>query len=626
MRSALVPLFLWTSMAFPLVTGYHIGPVKAALSGWTGSEFPNNSVSEIVTCCWDELDSASGGYVELFQGDTIGSSPYLLGIYEQPGGVKVAGNPGRPQGKPSSWLKFEVYMEPGMSFTKGKRYEFRFTRSGSDSLEYYYQTGDPYRFGLLFDPNLNPVPVTWDLCMRLYARTDPVTPEWWSIVPGCPYDSSGWLGTWRERMETLGVKRADFSIYWDAIESSQGNFNFTALGHDTRAHQLDSLLECVLDARPQLCPKWASSRVESIWVGDTTGNDSLYGYWRYDTCVHCPPRNLSLPVDSNSNYWARFIERTARHYDSVGNPIHVWTGYNEPNDTLNIGDPPTTGWWRRPNVPGVYEGLGPGARGLCSLYVQLCLVAESVIHHCSLTGHASDKFLIGSTAGVRRAWEGDTIIVPGDSWIWMCYDIATGPNGPGIFWDGVAVHPYQYGWQDLVETYEGDARRVHEIMREFEHNGEVWNQELGWPYSEGAEKQARNLAEAFVVTKASEVLPEGGFDGMMWYTLLGTPAGAVDHHQILDSGPAMTPRPAFHAFAQLTQALTGKRYNGRVMTGRCAGRHSPACIRIRGQRGQADVGRVAEPERPEYGCLAAGLVRHAGHRGAGLQRNPARRR
>ena len=33
----------------------------------------------------------------------------------------------------ASWLRFEVAMVPGKLFTKGKQYEFRFTRSGEDS-------------------------------------------------------------------------------------------------------------------------------------------------------------------------------------------------------------------------------------------------------------------------------------------------------------------------------------------------------------------------------------------------------------------------------------------------------------------------------------------------------------
>jgi hypothetical protein len=55
LRSAILRLlFVWVSVAFPLVTGYHVEPVKAAWSGWSPSEFPNNFVSQGVTCNFDE--------------------------------------------------------------------------------------------------------------------------------------------------------------------------------------------------------------------------------------------------------------------------------------------------------------------------------------------------------------------------------------------------------------------------------------------------------------------------------------------------------------------------------------------------------------------------------------------
>jgi len=54
--------------AWALVTAYHVEPVKAAWSGWTSREAPGNRVSEVITCNFDELDSAAGGYVELFAG------------------------------------------------------------------------------------------------------------------------------------------------------------------------------------------------------------------------------------------------------------------------------------------------------------------------------------------------------------------------------------------------------------------------------------------------------------------------------------------------------------------------------------------------------------------------------
>lgn len=68
MRNTVILLLLLTGAAFPYVVGYHVEPVKAL---WSGKADPNpltGGVSQTVTCNFDELDSATGGYVELFAG------------------------------------------------------------------------------------------------------------------------------------------------------------------------------------------------------------------------------------------------------------------------------------------------------------------------------------------------------------------------------------------------------------------------------------------------------------------------------------------------------------------------------------------------------------------------------
>jgi len=43
---------------------------------------------------------------------------------------------------PQSWVKMPLTTVPGKSFTKGKEYEFKFTRSGSDSIQFCYDSTD----------------------------------------------------------------------------------------------------------------------------------------------------------------------------------------------------------------------------------------------------------------------------------------------------------------------------------------------------------------------------------------------------------------------------------------------------------------------------------------------------
>jgi hypothetical protein len=167
--TAVVITLMAVSMASGNLRAYAIDPVRADWSGKADPR-PDYGVSEVITCNFDELDTAAGGYVELFVGDYHDTTSFNLGIYEYPDGVlPMASALGQHPTKGHSWLRFPVVTASGQSFTKGKRYEFKFTRSGSDSIQYYYQGGnpalsDPYSWGWMR------VGGTEEVCMDLCAR------------------------------------------------------------------------------------------------------------------------------------------------------------------------------------------------------------------------------------------------------------------------------------------------------------------------------------------------------------------------------------------------------------------------------------------------------------------------
>jgi hypothetical protein len=132
MRVLFAVLAATVTVASGLVRSYFVEPKSASLSGWTGTAPGHNYVSEVVTCCWDELDSASGSYVELF------GASYKVDVYEYPGDTnRVAYNaPGVHATRPQSWVRMPLAMMSGKSFTKGKKYEFRFTRGGSSGGDF----------------------------------------------------------------------------------------------------------------------------------------------------------------------------------------------------------------------------------------------------------------------------------------------------------------------------------------------------------------------------------------------------------------------------------------------------------------------------------------------------------
>jgi hypothetical protein len=134
-RAVLLQLAV-TVQACALVTLNHAEPKTAAVSIEAEAR-PDSGVSEIITCNFDELDSASGAYVVLYVGSpgTDPSSRYELDACEVGGGVDpAASNQGSVASKNYTWLKMTLTVASGHSFTKSKKYEFRFTRSGTAQL------------------------------------------------------------------------------------------------------------------------------------------------------------------------------------------------------------------------------------------------------------------------------------------------------------------------------------------------------------------------------------------------------------------------------------------------------------------------------------------------------------
>ncbi len=118
--------------AMALVRAIHIEPVSAAQSGWTRTVQGQDYVSQILTINFDELDSAAGAYCELFAGTKGGGGDYYVSVLTYPGGAEIAS--GNHNGNVDhEWVKFNLGVRYPDSIVKGKKLEFRFTRTGSDS-------------------------------------------------------------------------------------------------------------------------------------------------------------------------------------------------------------------------------------------------------------------------------------------------------------------------------------------------------------------------------------------------------------------------------------------------------------------------------------------------------------
>jgi hypothetical protein len=135
MKSAVL-LLLIAGVAFPYVVGFHVEPVKAQWSGWTHWQQPNNFVSQGVTCNFDTLC-----YVELFAGAKGGGGAYHLSVLTNPGGSEIA-SANAAGDVDHKWVRFNLNVLRPDSIVKGKKLTFKFTRSGSDSIQFYYDSTD----------------------------------------------------------------------------------------------------------------------------------------------------------------------------------------------------------------------------------------------------------------------------------------------------------------------------------------------------------------------------------------------------------------------------------------------------------------------------------------------------
>ena len=183
MRKTVVALLLFVGAAFPYVVGYHIEPVKALWSGWALGDV-NHGVAQTITCNFD-----TAVYCELFAGETLSGGDYAVDVYELPGGTsRVAYNLGKHATKPQSWVNMPLTTVPGKSFTKGKEYEFRFTRSGGDSVQYYFRGGDPYPYGTMLVPGQGPTDRDLAGSSRPTPTTSVCLPQSVGLLPAEP----GW--------------------------------------------------------------------------------------------------------------------------------------------------------------------------------------------------------------------------------------------------------------------------------------------------------------------------------------------------------------------------------------------------------------------------------------------------
>ena len=541
-----------------LVSAFHVEPRTAGHSGWTSVVSPNHTVSQVVTSCFDELDSAAGGCnVQLFVGSKLTSQQYYMSILTYPGHAPVGYAFGDRSDVDHKWVTFWPKIDHPESIVRGNKLEFRFTRVWPDSLQFYYDTTAGYsQYGQMIPPPRlhESIPATAGLAMRVYARLRPVDSTMWGATCFLPDSQKHW-DKWSDSMAVTGAKWGTFYARWDTIEEDSGEFDFS---------KFDSNVTLMLDAGiepvPVLLgtPKWASSRIATYDLGQGSF---------VDTSVFAPP----VHMDTGINFWVRYLDTLLTHENGAIRPadsVHTWSTWNEPNEGCDsFYDGPQswhgfTGWWRSPSR--YYDSLDTNWTYRCSLYVQLCSLAANEIR--SHDGHENDRMVVGELGGVEN-YNADWKLVRGRDWLHKMY--ATGSRH---FWDVISAHPCQtpqvgvFFDPDAFAVY---AETLRTIMRKNDDWSELWDSEAdyGMVNAVNEEQNANGNCSAMISTMAQAGLPGGTYDRYCWFMS----CAKMYYGSWCLFNETICPRAGRFAYRQVLDKLNGKRFNGRVMAGDSTG-------------------------------------------------------
>jgi hypothetical protein len=321
LKAVVAAVVISCGCASALVVGYHVEPVCASQSGWTRKIPGKDSVAQVITMNFDELDSTTGSYVEFFAGTKAGGGQYNLSVLTYPGGSQIA-YPAYANGNVDhKWVRFYLHVTRPDSIVKGKKLEFRFTRGNTvpgDSFQFYYDSVCGYNYGFMIAPTLQSIPVTAGLAMRCYGRMNPVSDVW----RGC---TNHWTDP---APETCGIaalaKAGSIGIRW--IREDFGHW-MTWYGWPTAVMDAyDRYVSDSFNLMGVLCfGRGDTAAATAPPESSTSPNLFLY-----------PPRNL-WPDSGQTNYWAQYCRSIMESMPAV----KYWEIWPEANAPWYWRDPDT---------------------------------------------------------------------------------------------------------------------------------------------------------------------------------------------------------------------------------------------------------------------------------------------
>jgi hypothetical protein len=474
-----------------------------------------------------------------------------------------------------------VPQAPYVPLVKGKEYVLKITHSAGDSINYYYDETNPYAYGAMWAGGQ--YQSGYDLCARIEGANHAISGEDFActgeLYPFSHYPN-GLQDLLASYMAGAGIRWNREVLVWQWVQPDSAAFNWG---------DFDSVMLYSVQRRIKVLPilEWTPSWACTRWNHLTSVPEES------TPSIACPPRNLYNDVDTNGvvnprNFWARFVFEAVRRYKPGGT---FWQEYQIPA----LGDTYGATWWEIWNeandltnywqTPGAGHGyavpltLADSIEYQAALYARLCDVACQAAHHDD-SADRSAKLLVGAVGGVHLANPDDGTgatnrLVRGKEWLHLYY-AKREENGAA----GVAVHPYQYPKDDLVDnshalnpdTFARDLDTVRTIMKaNGDGDKELWATELSWgpdTTSAGGLRAALSIPAAYVFAAGGS--PVNFYNRIFWYSLHNPWDGGGSLLKLVYPDPSnwtLTAKPCYHAYSQMVSELVGHRLNGRVSSG-----------------------------------------------------------
>jgi hypothetical protein len=259
------------------------------------------------------------------------------------------------------------------------------------------------------------------------------------------------------------------------------------------------------------------------------------------------PLNLPVKTSVQKTGWTNFLTQTVRRYGPSGvfwaahpgipyKPIRVWQLWNEPNFKYFVARPNPAEYGKLIKLSNpVIKGIDPGA-----------------------------KIILGGLFAAPR--EAEYRVKPPQAYFATDFIEQLYKKTPGIksMFDGVALHPYTYDYQDIsahVEELRGALKAAHDPGKS------LWITELGWSaglpsasngrngFEKGPSGQAKQLKGAFSLLKANQA--RWHLKQVFWFSVDDRPGACnfCDGSGLF--GPGFVARPSWKAYVKFAGGVAG---------------------------------------------------------------------